>query len=163
MSCSVRGKWLWFDSHIITCEHAGGTSRYKQVPWCRPSVCNSPRSHLRKGATLSVTAQAFLQQPWNATSESQPSLMLRSLGSVGLLLLCSGPPAASGAADEEADASFQAYAQQQSTAEPKLNCAIAIVAAIVAFNALWCGVCAVCRWPWPHQAATCGLRPCRLT
>ena len=39
----------------------------------------SPRGHMRKGATFSVTAQAFLQQPWNASSERQPSLMLRSL------------------------------------------------------------------------------------
>ena len=39
----------------------------------------SPRGHMRKGASFSVTAQAFLQQPWNASSERQPSLMLRSL------------------------------------------------------------------------------------
>lgn len=58
----------------------------------------SPRSHMRKGATFSVTAQAFLQQPWNATSERQPSLMLRSLSTVS---------AEASRADNEADTAFQ--------------------------------------------------------
>jgi hypothetical protein len=39
----------------------------------------APRGHLRRGERLTVTAMAFLQKVWNASTETPPELLVRAL------------------------------------------------------------------------------------
>ena len=53
-----------------------GTSAYLEAD--RMFVI-APRGHLRRGERLTVTAMAFLQKVWNASTEAPPELLVRAL------------------------------------------------------------------------------------